>query len=487
MIVSAGGWKSFLVLGLCGILLGFSYLIAPAYIFATALIVCAIFIIAFIRPEYGFYLLIFVLVEEMVNFFITIPPYYIVRIYPYELPLVATAFGLIVAKIANREPLKKTPVTPLLRVIVITEIISCIWAPNSEMAFWLSVILLLNLSLYYVIINIVIHDNILRRSIKVWIASGIVVSAGIVASQWIDISKTIYLTNRSGIQLAFQELLTRPSGFAGSNHSGGFVSTAFFMTLGSMMYEKRWKIKVIYLLIMAFLLFGVILTVSRGVIVGLTGAFLFFISVHDRFKNKFIRYSLIMMILTLFLVLLAKPGFIDRILIGFGYTGNLIFSDTEYVGTEAETSEGEGLSGMEMRMIWWKNALNEMVRHPLKLLFGLGIGGFFYYSGGGNTVTSPEVNSISFAFFYDMGIFGIILFILLIYVIVGNLYHYLKNAERSYSYYMLLAATTAMIAEAGIHGLIDFDLTSYGTKFFWLTLGFTMAVLNILKSENARN
>ena len=487
MIVNVGGWKSYIVLGMCGILLGFSYLIVPGHIFVIGLIVCAIFIVSLVRPEYGFYLLLFVIVEEMVNIFIKIPPCYIIRIYPYELPLIATALGLIVTKIAKREAFKKTPINALLWVIVISEIISCVWAPNSEMAVWLSVILLLNLGLYHVIINIVVHDNILRTSVKVWIAAGIVVAAGITASQWIDVSKTIYFTNLSGIQLAFQELLTRPSGFAGSNHAGGFVSTAFFMAMGSVLYEKRWKVKVIYLLIMAFLLFGVILTVSRGVIIGLVGAFTFFISAHSRFKNRFIRYSLLMIILTGLMILLAKPGFIDRMLIGFGYTGDLIFSDTEYVGNEANTSEGQGLSGMEMRMIWWKNALNEMFNHPLKLLFGLGIGGFFYYSGGGNTTNSPEVNNIAFSFFYDIGLLGIILFILLAYVISKNLYHYLKNAERSYIYYMLLAATTAMIAETGIHGLIDYDLTSYGTKFFWFPLGFTMALLNILKSENIQS
>lgn len=489
MIISGYGGKSFLALWLFGILLGFSYLIVPGYIFAITLIVCVVSIVAFLRPEYGFYFFVFILIEEMVHFFIVIRPYYEVRIYPYELPLLATGAGLIVAKIAKREALKKTPVTAILLLTAVCEIISNIWAPNREMAFWLSVMLLSGIIIYYVIINVVISENILRTSIKVWIASGVASAGAIIASQWIDKEKTIYFTNNSGIKLAFQELLTRPSGFAGSNHVAGFVSTAFFMTLGSMMYEKRWKVKVIYLLIMPLLLYSVLLTSSRGVIIGLTGAYLFFIAVHDRFKAKFIRYSLIMMISTVFLVLLVKPAFIDRMLIGFGYTGPLLFSGVgSYNGSEADTESGQGLSGMEMRKIWWGNALAEMARHPLKLFFGLGIGGFYYYSqGSGMTVSSPEVNSISFAFFYDIGIFGIILFILLTYLIMSNLYHYLKNAERSYSYYMLLAATTAMIAETGIHGLIDYDLTSYGAKFFWFPLGFAMAVLNIVKDKNTQS
>lgn len=223
MVDSANSWKSFLVLGLCGILLGFSYLLAPADIFTAALIACAIFIIAFIRPEYGFYLILFFLAEELVHYFIRIPPWYMVRIYPYEPILVVTAVSLILAKISTKETLKKTPITALLWIIVITEIISCIWAPNTTMAFWLALILLLNLTLYYITINIIVSDNILKTSIKVWIAAGIVAAGGVIASQWIDFTETTYLTANSGLTLAFQEVADRPSGFGGSNHIGAFI------------------------------------------------------------------------------------------------------------------------------------------------------------------------------------------------------------------------------------------------------------------------
>lgn len=474
------------ILWLFGIALGISYMILPGYIFAIALVLCLIFVVGFLRPEYAFYLFIFVLIEEMVHFFIVIPPLYEVRIYPYQLPLFATALGLIAAKISSREDSRKTPVTALLWVVVISEMVSGIWAPSGEMAFWLSIILLSNLILYYVTVNVVVNEDILRKSVRVWIAAGVATSIGITLSQWIDESKTIFFTNHSGIKLAFQELLSRPAGLAGVDHAAGFVSTALFMALGSMTFEKGWKVKAFYLLIILFMLYGAVLTTSRGVIIGIVGAYLFFIYIHGLFKGKFIRYSVLFTVLTILVVLMAKPGFIDRMLIGFGYTGALIFSDNSYNGTEASTETGEGFSGMEIRKIWWENALQEMIRHPFKLLFGLGTGGFYYYSAGGNTVTSPEVNSISFAFFYEMGIWGVFLLILLAYLVVSNLYHYLKNAKKSYASAMLFAATTAMIAETGIHGLIDYDLSSYGSKFFWFPLGFAMAILNIVKDENAQ-
>jgi cell division protein FtsW (lipid II flippase) len=80
-----------------------------------------------------------------------------------------------------------------------------------------------------------------------------------------------------------------------------------------------------------------------------------------------------------------------------------------------------------------------------------------------------------------MGVFGGVLFILLFFIIALSITRLLRTAEKNYVYYMLLGATSALIAETGIHGLIDFDLTSYGSKYFWFPLGFTMAVLNLAK------
>ncbi len=393
--------------------------------------------------------------------------------------------GILVSKIVKKENIMQTPISAILCVIVSFEIISVLWAPDATIAVWSSILIILNLLLFYATTNIVVNKSILRRSIKVWILAGVIASTAIILSQWIDILRVIYITTHSGFKFAFQEQVTRPAGLAGVDHVAGFVSTAIFMTLGSMVWESRWKVKAMYFIFILYMLYSIIITGSRGVLIGLSGAYIFFILMHNHFMGRFIRHTFVFMCIIFFLTLTAKPGLIDRMLIGFGYTGTLYFSQTEsYHGTEAKTEHGEGLSGMEMRKIWWENSLKEMVRHPTKLLFGLGIGGFFLYSQGDNTtVSSPEVSSVSLAFFYDLGLLGIILFVFLAYLIVSNLHYYLRKSEKDYSYYMLLASTAALVAETVIHGFIDFDLTSYGSKYFWFPLGFNMAVLNIVKNE----
>lgn len=474
-----------IILLLISIFLGLCYLILSGYAFITALLLCSIIILGLIKPEYTYYILLPVLVEEMVHFFVTIPPIYQVRIYPYFFPLILTMLGIMVTKIVRKEHLVHTPVDAILWIIVTCELISVAWSPNLKLAIWLSLFIISNLILFHVITNIVINETIIRRSVYVLILGGIITSTAIILSQWIELSKIIYLTNRSGFNFQFGEQVDRPAGLGGVDHVAGFVSISLFLALGSMVYERRWKVKAIYCIIILYMFTGIILTTARGVVIGVSVAYLFFISIHSHFRNKFIKYLFIFFCVSLFLVLLVKPGFIDRMLIGFGYTGDLMFSEQDtYSGTEASTSEGEGLSGLEMRKIWWLNGLNEMLKHPIKIIFGLGTGGFLYYSKGYNTVCSPEVNSVSFAFFYDLGVFGAILLIILVYLIISNIYYYLKNAKKGYCYYILLASTAFLLSETGVHGLIDYDLNSYGSKYFWFPLAFTMAVLNVVKAEN---
>lgn len=466
-----------------GVVLGIVYLVAPWYALGVLLPVACVFAVCFFKPEYAFYTVLVVIVEEMVQYFILYRPYYEIRLYPYQLPVLAGILGVMASGVARRRPLRESPVTGVLWIIVAFEAVSIVWAPHFGIAVWLSVMALLNIALFYLVLNTVVDEQTLRKAARIWICAGVVVSTAIILSQWIDVEKTIFITKASGFKMAFQEQVDRPAGLGGGDHVAGYVSMAIFMALGSMAHEKRRKVKGVYFVLIMYMLYGIILTACRGVMIGLMCAYLFFIFINPAFRTRFIRYSFLFVALLVFTVLVVKPGLIDRMLIGFGYTGKLLFSDKTYTGTEADTSQGQGLSGMEMRKIWWENGLHEMVKHPHKLLVGLGNGGFIYYSSGTNTVTSPEANSVWFAFFYDMGVMGVLLLIILLYLIVKNLYFCLRSSKRDYLYYMLLATVAALISESAVHGLVDYDLTSYGSKYFWFPLGLAMAVANIVKER----
>ncbi len=460
-----------------GIIVALGYLFLPGSLYTIILIGLSALVIATVKPEYAYFLVILTLVEEMVHFFVTLEPVFEARYYPYKIFLVISGLGWMIGRITRKiDQRTSTPLDGILIAVVVYELISILWCPYFSLGAHLSLFLATNFLLFYLTTAFLREENVLRMAVHFWIAGGIITATGIILSQWFQATHDIYISDNMGFHLAFSQLGARPAGLAGVDHVAGFTNTAIAMTLGTIIYEKSKKLKTMYIFFLLYMLLGVVLTVSRGALIGLLGAYTFFILMHPFFKGKFIRYSFLFGVTIIILILIAKPGFIDRMLMGFGYTGKGLFSEkTGYQMAEFET---EGIAGLDIRIYWWKLGLKEMIEEPFKLLFGLGIGGFIYYS-----KDSPEVNNVSFAFFYDMGMFGIILFIIFMYILVSNLYYYLKNGKKSYSYYILLASTTALIVDAGIHGLVDYDLTSYGSKYFWFPLGFVMAVLNIVKAE----
>jgi hypothetical protein len=483
--LSSGDLTSRVLLYSACVVLGLAYLAMPGYLFLILLLLAAVFALGAVRPEYSLYLMVLVLVEEMVHFFVTIPPLYEVRVYPYQLVMVATMAGLAFLYAASKERIRRTPVDVILWIVVTYEICSILWTPHFFIGLSLSMYLLTQLALFHVVTSMVLEETVLRRVVKTLVVAGVVSAASIILSNWIDVSTTVAVSEDTGFRMAFKEHEDRPAGLAGVDHAAGFTSIAAVFTMGSMVWEKRKKVKALYFLILLFMLYGIILTASRGVIIGFSGAYMFFILLHGKLNKRFVKYAFLFIALAALIVLLAKPGLVDRMLVGFGYTGELLFSDKKFTGTEAKTELGQGLSGLEIRFIWWANALDEMLKNPLKLLFGLGIGGFTIYSAGENTVTSPEVNSVSFAFFYDMGLIGVIFFIILAYALVKHVSYWVRNARMTYCRHMFIAAVTAVVAESGIHGLVDYDLSSYGAKYFWFPLGLMLAAMNILKTENA--
>lgn len=475
-----------LILWSGALLLSVSYLILPWYSFWTILAVAVVFGLGLIKPHVSFFIVILAMIEELSQLFFlfhTTPGLtYTVRYFVYIIPLVATFLGWGVALARRDMKIGKTPLDGVLLLIVAYQLISILWMPNPLMSGLVFITLLLNLVFYVLTTSIVSSEDMLRRVAKVIIITGVINATGIIASQWVSYTHEIFMSRTWGFVFEFSAHNTRPSGFGGANHTAGFTNLAIFMALGSMLWESRKKMKFVYFIAAAYMAGGVILTESRGGLFGLIGALVLFIFIETRFRGKQIR-SLVMLVFILICLLFAvKPSLIDRILIGFGYTGELYFSEKAYFSGQAVSDSGHqgSLSGMDIRKVWWTNALRAMINKPAKLIFGLGCGGYLYYAKG-----SPEVNSIYFSFFFDMGLFGIAMLVLLLILIFSNLYKYMKIEESTYSRCMLTAAFAAMVAIIGIHGLIEYDLSSFGSKTVWFPLALTMAILNIVKTESS--
>lgn len=462
-------------------------LMLPSLALLATGVFLAVFLVGLLSPEYALFLVVLTVSVDTVALicdvsgeihgvqeFVVEPRYC-----PFILPLLAGVPGWLAARASHRLPRRTpTPLDGLVLFITGYELLSILWGPDMFYSSLWMLNLVANLLLYFFVTALVRDGASLRRAAVVWIVSGTVCAAGVVASKYLEARTSFALTDMLTLELTFGPMGNRPSGFAGHNHAAGFCAMAMAMAAGVALEQRRFAGKLLYFGQALFMLAAVIMTESRGAMIGSLVAGVFFIFMHPRLRKSVLRYSLGYVAVVAATVLAVRPGMFDRLLIGFGYTGKLYFSEDKFFST---MEGGElGLSGTANRVYWWINGLKEMAAHPWKLILGLGLGGFAYYS-----VGSPDTNNIYVWFFYDMGLFGVAVFFVFFAVLLKTLWRYFACGKAAGSYYLFLAAATAFLLEPGVHGLIELDWSMQGARLVWFPLAFMMAAGNVVQAEVA--
>ena len=468
-----------LFLGIVGAMLGIGYLVLPWYVFLLLLVSSLLVAATFMRPEIGYYIVLLLLPVDMTQIYIKLKGTdYVFMIFPYVIPLIVTVLAWTAFVMAGKRT-KGQPfaLNNVLLILIFYELATMIWSPVYSMALLLGASLILHFIFLHLTLSLIKDKQALQRMINVLIAMGMILASGVIISQWESYKETIHFTNNTGIVIMFGEFHNRPAGFGTVDNMGGLLSILSFIVLGKALIQKKRAMMALNFAILAYFVVAMILTVSRGALVGFVAGLSIFIVINPLTRSKAIRNTVISILLLILTIFIAKPAFIDRILIGFGYTGTLYFSEKSSFSSNYDESE-EGISGMDQRKYWWETALNEMINNPSKLIIGLGIGGFIQYAG------TIGTHSVPLSFFYDMGLIGLIVYIVFVCILIMELYYYYKNAPETYSYYMYIAALVAFVAEVGVHGLIDYDFFSYTARMFWFPLAYVFAVLNVVKGEN---
>jgi len=278
----------------------------------------------------------------------------------------------------------------------------------------------------------------------------------------------------------FGKMMSRPSGFGSVNNMAGLLSISIFITFGLFMITKKTIGKAFLIVLMCYQLVAMVLTASRGALFGFIAGLVLLFLIHPAIRSKVLKYSVLSLVLVAIVIFAAKPAYIDRILVGFGYSGELYFTEmtSDNGATTMSSNDAEQKTGMSWRISHWKKGLKEMQNHWYKMLLGLGIGGFITYA------DIIYTHSVPFSFFFDLGLLGILVFIVLTIILVTNFRRYINEAKRTDSYYIFLCLIVAFVAEVCIHGLIDYDFYSYPARMFWLPLSFVCAGLNVMMAEN---
>ena len=363
-----------------------------------------------------------------------------------------------------------TPLAPFVAAVLTLHLLAIAWAPHVEFALGQAATLVFDVLLFFTLVIAVDSPRRLRTACWTMVASAVLVCATMVLGALYAWAGSIPLG--TGAQLNFElfseERWGRIGGLCSANQAGGFLVFTTFLTLGLSRLYRRLARVALCLLALTFLSF-VVVSGSRGAILGFLGASGLFMLCHAPTRRRLLSRSTLLAVALLVAILAGKPSFIDRMLVGFGYSGPLLFSEKK----TSDSSSNVSGSGARFRM--WKQALGVMADEPGLMVLGLGPGGFIWHTG------EPEVHSLWLAFFFDLGLAGGLVGLLGLTVLGTSVGAALRRAPPGTPRTLFVAVVVASLAEIGIHSLIDHDLTSPVSRFTWLYVALLAAALQVVR------
>ncbi len=408
--------------------------------------------------------------------------------YPvYNVFLLLTLTGWVIHKCLDwRLRRQSTPLDPVLGLLFVYQGVTLIWTPSLELGLHFFLLLCFNLLTYYLLTAVVKTLRQLKLVIAFMIVSALIHTVSVFISQWYTPHAELHFTKNVVLSyFALEQKASRPWGLGGGPTMSGLLVAAIIFVLGLMVNARKVS-QLVLAFVAGLLAYSIVLMGVRAAFIALIPAFVLFFRLHPAFRTRFIRYAVLCTTIVLFIVITATPGFIDRMLVGFGYRGEPIFTkkmNQNTVGSAKLSSKNEGITGMKARGQMWLDGLRYMQEAPCTFVTGMGIGGLVHVSPN----TPREIHSLLLAFFFDMGLVGIILLIFICYVVFGEMYHTLKVLEDDELSSLTLASCVVLLTVFGIEGLVWFDINSPSSRYVWFLLGLHAAIGNIQDHNKSKH
>ncbi|MEO5357134.1 MAG: O-antigen ligase family protein [Nitrospirae bacterium YQR-1] len=488
----------FLLSIVVAVLFGVSYCLSPyLLVILTSTITLVVLLLA--GPEVCLHVVILTFFIEFTSINIIISETKDAANYPLcFFFMLLTLLSIFIEKaIKNKARWQTAPLDYIILIIVFYMSISILWGPSTKLGILFYFQLLFGVLLYFLLTAVVVNEAVLMRLSISLLISGLLFSVSVFVSQNYEFYREYRMTELISKEVILslyrmRKVLNRTSGL-GMPITASFLVLTSIINIAMFFYTSRKLLKLINILILSASVYAIIVLGTRGAFVSLIASTVMFFFVHPIYKIRFIKYCLCFFALYGIIVIFIAPGFLDRILIGFGYRGDTLFtnistmsqkgSDLKVGSKSALSSQKEGISGTSARLRMWKEGLTYMKKHPLTFIFGLGIAGFVYVS----TNTVNEVHGLIVSFFFEMGVIGVFFEIVLFYILFITMSQVKKYLDNSFISNMTLASAVTLLSIISLYGLIDFDLTSHISRYIWFFLGFYMACFNLLKKKVERD
>ena len=314
------------------------------------------------------------------------------------------------------------------------------------------------LCIYFLIVNSYIRKTWIYRGINLIIITASIVAVVAIIDGGTELLNTVDLKFFANISKRLDAILGNP------NILGAYLVIVFPFILAQMASSKRTSSQILYFICAAVTAICIVLTWSRGAWLGAIVAFVVFLIVYN-FRTIW------------FLLISASAVPLLAYVLPQEVTGR--FSSTFIMED----------SSILHRFKIWEGAM-KMIRDNLFTGIGVGQSAFdavFPQYAELGTETVEHTHSLYLQIFAELGIVGLVLFAIVIFMFTQKCFIGIKNRRRGGKSRNMIAAGLASVCASLVMGITDYIW--YNTRvllIFWIMIGLTVALTKINEREKSK-
>jgi len=358
--------------------------------------------------------------------------------------------------------------------------LSILWSPSTLGSLYSTALFFIHFFMYLTFITLIKTEQDLNMVVRTFFIMATVIAATMLISvlpvKILAIEKTYFFADWFNLKVIFNGDNMRATGLTDEKTASEFVGFGILVSLLLLSYAKDEKRKYLLVCLLILLSFAVLFAQSKSATIGLLIGILILSIVINRIRAHFIRN--LFRFTTVFILIFGIFLITQSILLSYRGINKEQLLATSYV------SSSGARDSVETRENWWNTCYKDMV-HNNAYLYGLGIGGCGYNI---NLAAKEQIayvanpHSAYFSLFFDLGLIGVFLFLLLILLSGIKVCRLMRDLEDGFEKDMLWV----FLCCAVITGVVAVTEKSYYQNVsIWVLSGIGVSAFRLVSSKQS--
>lgn len=366
----------------------------------------------------------------------------------------------------------------LLFIFIGWTFLSILWSPSIFCSLYSAVLFFIHFLIYLTFITLITTERDLNMVIKTFLATSVVIAVAMLISVLpvpsLNIGESYTVADWLNLEAIFSGNSMRAAGLTDEKHGSEYIAISIVGSLLLWSHVKDKKIKLLLACLLVLFSFAFLFAQSKSAAIGLLIGILILSIAMNNIRAHFIRnlFRFVIVFILIFGIFLISQSSL------LSYRG--INKEQPLPTLYASSSQLQDAA--HTRFNWWNTCYKEIVRNNA-YMYGLGIGGCGYAINRSeieHVVTVANPHSVYLSVFFDLGIIGVSLFLLLVLLSIVKIFYLMRRLNDSTEKDMLLA----LLCSAIIIGVLAVtEVSYYQNVSIWVLFGIGVSAFRLIASQ----